>query len=203
MPLRVTRHQIETISCSRRDAALLGGGLTPPSVMPINSPREPASGGKENSSGGPLPRGLLGPAMWRVTTQGHTQAHCSRKLHLLACLPFLPYFTHSAIRAWTRWGCDPLPRSPGEKGPCHTTQGPRFLPSVTTETAPRGHSSFGCTVNLPLGSRSADPHSTAVCCGNLLHSSPQPHIAGLFCSSPDGVLATATKICARRHSSQG
>ena len=35
--------------------------------------------------------------------------------------------------------------------------------------------SFGHSVNLPLGSRSADPHSTAVWCGNLLHSSPRSH----------------------------
>ena len=47
---------------------------------------------------------------------------------------------------------------------------------------PRG--SFGCPVNLPLGSRPADPHSTAVWCGNLLHSSPQPHTAGCFVGSP-------------------
>lgn len=39
--------------------ALLGGGLTPPPVVPIHSPHEPASGGNENSPGGALP---LGPA---------------------------------------------------------------------------------------------------------------------------------------------
>lgn len=33
------------------------------------------------------------------------------------------------------------------------------------------------SVNLPLDSRSVDPHSTPVWCGNLLHSSPQPHMA--------------------------
>lgn len=39
--------------------ALLGGGHTPPSVMSIDSPHEPTSGGKENSSGGALPLSLL------------------------------------------------------------------------------------------------------------------------------------------------
>ena len=37
--------------------ALPGGGRTPPPVVPIHSPREPASGGNENSPGGALPRG--------------------------------------------------------------------------------------------------------------------------------------------------
>ena len=37
--------------------ALPGGGRTPPPVVPIHSPHEPASGGNENSPGGALPRG--------------------------------------------------------------------------------------------------------------------------------------------------
>lgn len=89
----------------------------------------------------------------------------------------------------------------GSSGMC-AWAGPVSRPD-SHEERPRGRGSFGCFVNLPLGSRSADPHSTAVWCGNLLHSSPQPHIAGIFRSSPDGVLATTTKICARRHSSRG
>lgn len=48
----------------------------------------------------------------------------------------------------------------------------------TPGLGPGGPRSFGCSVNLPLGSRSVDPHSTAVWCGSLLHSSPQPHTAG-------------------------
>jgi hypothetical protein len=68
---------------------------------------------------------------------------------------------------------------------------------------PQGHGSFGCWVDLPLGSRSADLHSTAVWCRTLLHSSPQPHAVGLSHPSPDGVLATTTKICSRRHFSRG
>lgn len=50
--------------------ALLSGGLTPPSVMPIDSPHESASGGNENSSGDPLSRGLHGFA-W-VMSPSHT-----------------------------------------------------------------------------------------------------------------------------------
>jgi hypothetical protein len=38
---------------------LPSGGRTPPSVMPIDSPHEPASGGNENSPGGAPPLGLL------------------------------------------------------------------------------------------------------------------------------------------------
>ena len=65
--------------------------------------------------------------------------------------------------------------------------------------------SFGCWVALPLGSRPADPHSTAVWCGNLLHSCPQPHTAGERNPAlhPNGVIATTTKICTRGCFSQG
>ena len=67
----------------------------------------------------------------------------------------------------------------------------------------KGRGSFGCSVNLPLGSRSVDPHSTAVWCGNLLHSSPQSHTADCVChSSFGGVLATTTKICSGGRSSR-
>lgn len=50
---------------------------------------------------------------------------------------------------------------------------------VAASGGPQGPSSFGYAMNLPLGSRSADPHSTAVWYGNLLHPSPQPHTAGV------------------------
>ena len=62
--------------------------------------------------------------------------------------------------------------------------------------------SLGCPVNLPLGSRFVYPHATPVGCANLLYSSPQPHAAGLCRPSTDEVLATTTKICARRPSGQ-
>jgi hypothetical protein len=76
----------------------------------------------------------------------------------------------------------------------------------TRQRTPNGkgrRGSLGCSVNLPLGSRSVDPHSTAVWCGNLLHSSPQSHTADCVChSSFDGVLATTTKICSGGRSSR-
>ena len=118
-------------------------------------------------------------------------AHHSRMLHLLACLPLLPA---------TTWGMD---------GNAHTRMGlvqatgVAWAPRVQCLCEPQGHGSFGCWVDLPLGSRSADLHSTAVWCRTLLHSSPQPHAVGLSHPSPDGVLATTTKICARRHFSWG
>lgn len=63
---------------------------------------------------------------------------------------------------------------------CHPSREGHFHGALFRWSLAGGtHSSFGCSVNLPLGSRSADPHSTAVCCGNLLHSSPQPHTAGV------------------------
>jgi hypothetical protein len=48
-----------------RCTALLNGGHRSPSVMPIDSPHESASGGNENSPGGALPRSLLAPITWR------------------------------------------------------------------------------------------------------------------------------------------
>lgn len=128
------------------------------------------------------------------------RARRSRMLHMLACLPILPLGTlHPPT--WGGTFVAPLPLE-------NTYQ-------LWTHPAGEGcvsgyHAhhmgSDGCQwqlwlfSDLPLGSRSADPHSTAVWCGSLLHSSPQPHTAGFFHSSSDGVLATATKICARRHS---
>jgi len=90
---------------------------------------------------------------------------------------------------------------PGVDGTLQHTQ-------LDVQLGEKDQGSFGCSVNLPLGSRSVDPHSTAVWCGNLLHSSPQSHIAELCChSSFGGVLATTTKICSgwrssREHSQQ-
>jgi hypothetical protein len=63
--------------------ALLSGGLTPPSVMPIDSPHGSASGGNENSSGAPPPQGPLGQP-WGVATARHSEpitAECC------TCLP--------------------------------------------------------------------------------------------------------------------
>lgn len=138
---------------------------------------------------------------------GSPQAHHSRMLHMLACLP-LPRIE----RGPHSHPVGPCPQSPKDclhpaptrlegrgtlRGQPIQGNGVGASGSVGDQHSLGG---FGCSVNLPLGSRSADPHSTTVWCGNLLHSSPQPHTAGCFHSSPDGVLATTTKICARGRS---
>lgn len=65
---------------------MLSGGHTPPSVMPIDSPHEPPSGGNDNSPGGALPQGLLATvSVWRHHLRATLQAHHSRML-LNACL---------------------------------------------------------------------------------------------------------------------
>lgn len=197
--------------------ALLSEGRTPPSVMPIDSPRESASGGNENSTGDSLVRRLEGLPWGRRRRPKRPLAHDSRILLALACLPFLP--------AAPTLSPAQTPRvSPPQTAPAaptrHTTDDDSSLfsrrgnaavgrlvrrgnqdgrPREDTREEERVSSdrgSFGCSVNLPLGSRSVDPHSTAVWCGNLLHSSPQSHTAELCChSSFGGVLATTTKIC--------
>jgi len=70
--------------------ALLSEGRTPPSVMPIDSPRESASGGNENSTGDSLVRRLEGLPWGRRRRPKRPLAHDSRILLALACLPFLP-----------------------------------------------------------------------------------------------------------------
>ena len=69
--------------------ALLSGGLTPPSVMPIDSPHESASGGNENSSGDPLSRGLLGLA-WVVSPPRTSTSSPSQQNVALAFLFAIP-----------------------------------------------------------------------------------------------------------------
>lgn len=85
----------------RGSTALPGGGRTPPLVMPISSPREPASGGNENSPWGAPPQSLLAP----VTRRHHPssgglpaefQAHRSRRLH--PCLPVCQ--SHQTAHTW-------------------------------------------------------------------------------------------------------
>jgi len=151
--------------------ALLSEGRTPPSVMPIDSPRESASGGNENSTGDPLVRRLEGLPWGRRRRPKRPLAHDSRILLALACLPFLPT----------------APTLPQARARAGGLRGFALLVPPSGARAPRGEEldqgSFGCLVNLPLGSRSVDPHSTAVWCGNLLHSSPQSHTAELCCHS--------------------
>ena len=62
------------------------------------------------------------------------------------------------------------------QGPSSSSSSSCFFGIISRGVLPRTpphQCSFGYSVNVPLGSRSADPHSTAVWCGNLLHSSPQ------------------------------
>lgn len=72
--------------------ALLGGGHMPPSVMQIHSPRVPWH--QEETT---TPRGVHCPAAClvslgtRLHNLGVPQAHHSRMLHLLACLPLPPW----------------------------------------------------------------------------------------------------------------
>lgn len=56
-----------------------------------------ASGGNENSSGVPLPRGLVRESGWGCCHQRTIQPHHSRILHVLACLPLLPSGTTSQV----------------------------------------------------------------------------------------------------------
>ena len=204
----------------KEHAALLSGGHTSSSGMPISSPHEPASGGNENSSGGALPQSLLAPNL-RRHHQVDVPSPLQQNVALLACLPLLPesktvpFLQHSEVGPPEQWrvGYGGLNRW-GHRVPSGEVQS--FPPPQTRIISTPSPQQLCCgwgnpsrprqlwlSGDLPLGSRSADPHSTAVWCGNLLHSSPQPHTAGVcFHSTPDGVLATATKICSRGHSSQ-
>jgi len=168
-PVTATRRHRISLGNSHQcggHTALLREGHTPPSVMPIYSPHESASGGNENSPGDSLVRSLEGLPYGCHHHPTEPLAHDSGILLALACLPFLP----------TR-----LPAHPG----------PACLSLSLTDWGPgfsrKNQGSFGCSVNLPLGSRSVDPHSTAVWCGNLLHSSPQSHTAELCFATPRSV----------------
>ena len=143
-----------------------------------------------------------------VTEDRAPPARDSRILLALACLPFLPAALSSlpTLTLAASTAAAAAAAAPGWA----TRHGERALAGRDTdghgragERGPEG--SVGCSVNLPLGSRSVDPHSTAVWCGNLLHSSPQSHTADvvLFChSSFGGVPATTTKICSGGRSSR-
>ena len=121
------------------------------------------------------PKACFTPLADVNTKLGMTQAHCSRMLHMLACLPLLPASTDISLLTqlggpWTtrtRWA----PQRPQGRARqtlcCHSLKGRVSRPWQ-----------LWLLGDLPLGSRSADPHSTAVWCGNLLHSSPQPHTVG-------------------------
>jgi len=231
--------------------------------MPICSPHESASGGNDNSSGVPLPRSLLNsrvvPCVFQpfITLKKHSNRNHSHTHPGVA--------THGrAKRSRTLSTAERCPCLPV----CHSCQGRRVKGGINPTSTHTQDSLCWWTspvalpvqlwsvlVNLPLDSRSVDPHSTTVWCGNLLHSSPQPHTArwaleritqhthesqSFFCFwiashhtssvslgtqtsrenvgvwpsqtrfffwdalvSPNGVIATTTKICSGRRSNQG
>jgi hypothetical protein len=88
-------------------------------------------------------------------------AHDSRILLALACLPFLPTAPSDQTGHHTTGETRRVQRltlgwaSPG----WHT---PVCGPDAESSVGEKDQGSFGCSVNLPLGSRSVDPHSTAV-----------------------------------------
>jgi len=92
------------------------------------------------------------------------------------CCPLWPTRTRNTLS---------LPQPTGRSlSLSHSTQ-QASAPRIATHTERVAHTlsfsnrdSFGCSVPLPLGSRTVDPDSTTVWSGNLLHSSPQPHTAG-------------------------
>ncbi len=57
---------------------------------------------------------------------------------------------------------DPLQLSPTQHSHTHPEMGPPHRHDTAWVLFRARFGSFGCSVNLPLGSRSADPHSTAV-----------------------------------------
>ena len=107
--------------CQRIEhAVLLAGGLTPPSVMPIDSPHETCIRRKRK-----LLEGCTAPQpAWLPVMSASPHSRCGKPQPATAeCCTCLPV--------------------------CHSC--PQQRPG-----------SFGCSVDLPLGSRSADPHPTAV-----------------------------------------
>jgi len=108
------------------------------------------------------------------------------------CLPVCHFCTQHALRGSSVRDGDRtsgVEARPGPRDRSGSTQirgtGPALRstlprPSLARSCVSQLVCSFGYAVNLPLGSRSADPHSTAVWCGNLLHSSPRSHTVVWF-----------------------
>jgi hypothetical protein len=117
--------------------ALLGGGPTPPPVVPIHSPHEPASGGNENSSGGALP---LRPACTHSEMLPSRSAPIPAQQKVaLACLFAIP--------------AGGPPTEPGRRrGVCHTQPSlPCGSPTQHTQGRSRAGSGGGNVPVLPAG----------------------------------------------------
>ena len=145
--------------------------------MPIHSPHEPASGGNENSSGGALPRSPADTHSERLPSQS---APIPAQQNVATRLPVCHSCRWASHTGALRSPACPLVNV--RIDPCDDSLGSGVTGThLVSVTGPGGEDnprcSFGCSVPLPLGSRSVDPHSTAVWCGNLLHSSPQSHTA--------------------------
>ena len=174
--------------------------------MPIHGPPKPSSsGGNENSSGGPLPLSPLAPATEGVATHSIPEpitAECC------TCLPVC----HSCPRPQLGPGSSPFSRCSLQRFrhrlPCgHVVDallpGESWLeglraPHTTTHVLPQGQGSFGCVwciYHLAHGrlTRIQRLFGAETCSTPVLNRTQR----GLCSSpSPDGVLATATKICA-------
>ena len=231
--------------------ALPGGGRTPPPVVPIHSPHEPASGGNENSPGGAPPRGPACTPSGMLPSRS-APIPAQRKV-ALACLFAIPAGRpppagHTPAAAHTPtavWGARAA--GAGRAGVCgvcargccvggwrarvwgaHAPPPGHLLSTLLTRThtpllpahrAPPSPHHGVVWVGwgpLPVGPGVVSPRAALVvrCLYHLAHGR-LTRIQRLFgaetcstpvlnrtqrglCSSPspDGVLATATKICA-------
>jgi len=149
----------------------------PPSVMQIHSPRVPWH--QEETT---TPRGVHCPAACLVSlgteaSQPQSTPSPSQQNVAHACL-----FAISAVGS--EGNTSPQrPQGGGRPSGLLSPRAHHTLPWACVwigfgPSSSPNRGSFGCSVHLPLGSRTVDPDSTTVWSGNLLHSSPQPHTAG-------------------------
>ena len=148
--------------------------VSPPDVTTIYSPLESASGGNDGME---LHEGCTAP-----------MPACST----LVVSPPAKWASHSPLQQNVAHAC--LFASPIT---VHWWELHHITVRSHSHGDPNGMTALVHISGLLIGSRPADPRSTAVWRGNLLHFSPQPHTGG-DCSTFRwiGVLATATKICA-------
>jgi len=117
----------------RERAALLSGGRTSPSAMTIGSPLELHQEETRTPQGVHCPAACLPHFTRRHHQSWAFQAHRSRMLHMLACLPLLPGIdTPHAPRHWDTVGRvvgeRPIPSGRETPGP---HKSPPVVPSTT------------------------------------------------------------------------